>query len=292
MRLRELRAAENLTLRELSRLTMIPISTLSDAFAGRTIPTLQIVMAIARATKADEQELRTLWETARGSAYAARAVRRRARRTEDIKGADLGAPPSDANRVMESAAREAQQRTVVHDLYRLAGRPSVRELADATGLSRSAVHRAVSGQSTAGARKVADGLAARLAPGEREKWTAKITHVYEEAAPGAEETTPPFRALHADERETVAAAFSEFERSLQQVRNLIAHGSVQMPPEIRAQVMILAATMEQARSGRPLDPSGPFRSEVLAEHYRLVMQEQAGNATSAGGATSDRRDNV
>ncbi|MCX4858373.1 helix-turn-helix domain-containing protein [Streptomyces canus] len=281
-RLRDLRTAENLTLRQLNRLTTIPMSTLSDAFAGDRVPSWQVVAAIARATKADEQELRALWEAARAAREA------QARGTKAIGRAALGAPPSGANRLMEAAARETRQRTVVHDLYRLAGRPSVRELADATGLSRSAVHRTVSGQSTAGARRVADGLAARLTPDEREEWTAKITNVFEEAASGTEDTAP-FRAIHASEREMVAEAFSEFERSLQHVRNLIAHGVAQTPREISAQVMLLAASMEQARSGRSPDTSAPIAAQVLAAQYEKRVQEQSSDEAPSSDPASDRK---
>lgn len=286
--LREMRAAAGLTLSQLSVRSGLARTTLHESLAGRKVPSWRVVEAVARATNASSRELSRLgqlWQDAREFISAEADFRA----TGAIAGAAGSELPPGANRVMTSAARETQQRTVLHDLYKRAGRPSVRELADATGLSRSAVHRAVTGQSTAGARTVADGLAARLAPAGQEEWTAKITNAFEGVPPGTEETAP-FRALNTGEREVVAEAFADFERSLQRVRNLIAHGSVQAPPEIRAQVMLLAASMEQARSGRSLDSSAPFKAGVLAEHHRLMMQEQSGGAASAGDGASDRED--
>ncbi|WPP31434.1 helix-turn-helix transcriptional regulator [Streptomyces sp. CL7] len=267
--LQERRAAGGLSLARLSQETGYGKATLARFLDGQQAPAWPVVAAIARSTNASHdqtEDLRQLWE----AAWNARR-------------------PPGANKVMESAARETQQRTVVNDLYQLAGRPSVRELEDATGVSRSVVHRVLTGQSMAGARKVADGLLARLAPDEQEEWTAKITNVFEGETPGSEDTGP-FRTLHAGEREMVAEAFADFERSLQRVRNLIAHGSVQAPPELSAQVMLLAATMEHARSGRSPDPSAPSGAEALAARYRQRMQEESGGAASADDAASDRKD--
>ncbi|WP_405729184.1 helix-turn-helix domain-containing protein [Streptomyces sp. NBC_00028] len=278
LRLRDVRNAAGLTYSQLSARTRYSMSGLSLVFAGKRFPTWEMVAAIARATDTDVQELRLLWEAARESAGAARTAGTVARNIDAVEPAALRAPPVGANRVMESAAREMQQRTVVHDLYQLAGRPSVRELADVTGLSRSAVHRAVSGQSVAGARRVADGLVARLAPDVREEWAAKITNVFEGAPPGTEDTAP-FQALHASDREMVAEAFSEFERSLQRMRNLLAHGAVQAPTEIRAQVFVLAATIEETRMGwRPQSFVGGA--------------EQSGGEARASSSAPDRKDDA
>jgi tetratricopeptide (TPR) repeat protein/lambda repressor-like predicted transcriptional regulator/DNA-binding transcriptional ArsR family regulator len=56
-----MRLTAGLSLRELVRLTGIPRSTLSDALAGRRMPRLEAVLAIARACAADPEQWRRRW---------------------------------------------------------------------------------------------------------------------------------------------------------------------------------------------------------------------------------------
>ena len=56
-----LRLTVGLSLRELVRLTGIPRSTLSDALAGRRMPRLETVLAVARACAADPELWRRRW---------------------------------------------------------------------------------------------------------------------------------------------------------------------------------------------------------------------------------------
>jgi transcriptional regulator with XRE-family HTH domain len=59
--LESMRRAVGLSLRELARSTGIPRSTLSDALAGRRMPRLETVLAIARACGADPDPWRRWW---------------------------------------------------------------------------------------------------------------------------------------------------------------------------------------------------------------------------------------
>ena len=59
--LESIRLAAGLSLRELARSAGIPRSTLSDALAGRRMPRLETVLAIARACEADPEAWRRRW---------------------------------------------------------------------------------------------------------------------------------------------------------------------------------------------------------------------------------------
>ncbi|MFD4319023.1 helix-turn-helix domain-containing protein [Streptomyces sp. NPDC058548] len=280
--LRRVRAGRSL--RELSRITNYSLAALSEATSGRRVPSWPVVEALAEAGKVSphlHERLRDLWKEAK----AAEAERSRAASTG---GTASGEPPPGAHEVMESAAREMQQRTVLHALYELADRPSVRDLADATGLSRSAVHRAVTGQSTAGAERVAEDLATRLAPAQREEWTARVTHVFDRA-PALPQQAPLYYAHTVDALTTVAEAFSEFEKSLTRVRNLVAHGVAIVQPEVGAQIMLLASTVELARGGQDTDPKALRDAEAFAALYRRRVNEQH-RSLPAGGSPSEQED--
>ncbi|MFB7239364.1 helix-turn-helix domain-containing protein [Streptomyces sp. NPDC056269] len=280
--LRRVRAGHSL--RELSRITNYSLSVLSEATSGRRVPSWPVVEALAKAgmVSPDRHEgLRDLWNAAK----AAEADRSAA---ASIGATASGEPPPRAHEVMESAAREMQQRTVLHALYELADRPSVRDLADATGLSRSAVHRVVTGQSTAGAERVAEDLATRLAPEQREDWTARVTHVFD-GAPTLPQQAPLYYAHTVDALATVAEAFSEFEKSLKRVRNLVAHGVAIVEPEVGAQIMLLASTVELTRGGQDTDSMALRDAEGFAAMYRRRVNLQHG-ALPAGGSSSEQED--
>ncbi|MEV6393591.1 helix-turn-helix transcriptional regulator [Streptomyces sp. NPDC051907] len=299
LRLREHRRAAGLTLAELGVATMYSRAHISEALSGRRVPSWDLVERMARATSptrptSDQLEkLRELWTSAR-QATGYRPDSAPARAMTNVL-------PPGAHQVMDAAAREARQRTVLHDLYALTGFPSVRELAEAIRLSRSAVHRAVTGQSLAGAREVADGLVARLVPEERDEWAARVSSVFDEASAPAEDT-PRFRALNAGEGQAVeiAGTISDFESSLRRMRNMIAHGMVQTSPEIAAQVLLLAATLEQAPN-RPANAAVPeghltwngtewvkFAEDQMSDTVLFKSDNAEGEAADLVRPTSDK----
>ncbi|MFL6118013.1 helix-turn-helix domain-containing protein [Actinophytocola sp.] len=72
-RLRELRRASGLSLRDLERKVHASDSSLSRYLAGRALPPWQVVVVLCELTGADPDELRDLWERAWRPAEAADA---------------------------------------------------------------------------------------------------------------------------------------------------------------------------------------------------------------------------
>lgn len=158
-------------------------------------------------------------------------------------------------RILVAALREEATKQLLVSLYTAAGAPSVREIANRTGLPRSTVHRALTGQSTSGAKKVAHSLVAQLKPEDRDDWAAKLDGTFQYPTSPAE-APPLFRATYPGGRMDAERAFSEFTDSLRRFRNLIAHGQVEVDPLLGAQVMALASLVEE-RLAPPADPRYP-----------------------------------
>lgn len=239
LRLRGMRAAAGMTLAELSTNAGYSTPTVQRVLAGRQVPGWQVVEGLAHATHAnaqEEAELRQLWDDAAIATHRAKE--------EESASSEV---PSGVFEVF-IAFQKGRQRATLEGLYKQAGRPSVRALAEHTRLSRSAVHRAVTGQSTAGADVVARSLLRCVAPGERDDWERQIGEAFGGFAPSPH--VPPVQAAPAASPE-VDQAITEFVDSLRHFRNLIAHGQVETDPQFAAHVMELAALAEDFPNRRP-----------------------------------------
>nr|WP_237547390.1 transcriptional regulator [Streptomyces sp. SID5476] len=258
--LRGLRAragTEKLTLRRWSQLASVSPSALSRATSGESVPSASTVDALAKALGVSPKERAEL-QTLRAQAVRATATRetnessrsdspgitRRAEKDDAAAEVSLAELARRPRRILVAALREEAQKQLLVSLHTAAGAPSVREIADRTGLPRSTVHRALTGQSTAGAKDVADSLVAQLMSEGRDDWTAKIDSTFQYPTSPAE-APPLFRATSPGERMDAERAFSEFTDSLRRFRNLIAHGQVEADPLFRVQVMALAALVEE-----------------------------------------------
>lgn len=125
-KLRQLREDAGLSYMQLSRRAHISTATLSRAASGDSVPSMQVVMAIARAAGLPDEEV------ARLSHLRAKAV------IEQVNRRRTGIP-----REIHTSADLSQ---ALHELYVAAGRPSVRDISEESGVSRSTVHRVITGQ--------------------------------------------------------------------------------------------------------------------------------------------------
>ncbi|WP_331753620.1 MULTISPECIES: helix-turn-helix domain-containing protein [unclassified Streptomyces] len=224
VQLRKLHATSDETLAALGRKAHINPTSLSRMINGGVIPNWDLVRAFAdatSATKGQRGELHRLWE---------RAKQEWPRKSPT---------PDEA---MLSGFREAYRIALLDRLLKQAGTPSVRVLADRTGLSRSTVHRALTGESSSGAAEVAHDLLTFLQPAMRQEWASRFALAFGETEPRTEALAKGQASSTAELRPD--EMFAEFERGLRLVRNMIAHGQLKTDPLVAAQVMNLAATLE------------------------------------------------
>ncbi|WP_331763647.1 helix-turn-helix domain-containing protein (plasmid) [Streptomyces hirsutus] len=224
--LRDMRAKSGLTYRELADRAHMSPSALSRAASGASVPSWHAVESIARAVRLDSNALGPLknrWLLATTASH--RGNESVSRETED-----------DLNPELLQAALEHEQRLMLRRLYEQAGRPSLRTLEQRSGRSRSTVHRAIVGHSLAGATDIVNAMLRMLSPDERATWNVTRT---EDATEGSVFTVRPRDPDTED-------AVLDFLRMLRRVRNLVAHGELELKPMVAAQIMQLSATIEAA----------------------------------------------
>lgn len=243
--LRKLRADADVSYRRLSQRAGVSASVLSRAASGQGVPSVEAMDAMATAAGASPARRAELLKLREDAATPSRKI------AEASHLDSLGV----TQEMLLSAMREAEQKRLLAELHIKAGTPSVREIADGTGLSRSTVHRALTGRSAAGAKQVALSLVTRLEPAARENWTARVTDTFEVAAPA--EKAPLYRATDAAGSREVDQAFADFVLSLRRVRNLIAHGQVETGAQFAAHVMELALLVRNDRIHPPLKETNP-----------------------------------
>ncbi|MFD8439971.1 helix-turn-helix domain-containing protein [Streptomyces microflavus] len=227
--LRELRAGSDRTLAQIAQEARVHASSLSRALSADSLPTWHTVSAFADAISATEvtrARLRSLYAQAAGEPV-----------------------PSHTRGAVEAAYQELVQIGALRDLYQEAGAPSLNDLAARTKMSRSAVHRVLTGQSAAGAGTLAVALLPYLPPATAEDWTERIYWTLQE--PFSPAGAAPLFSLPPGVGEDVAQELDAFLHSLRTVRNLIAHGRVKADWAIAAQVMAMAATVERSSHGGP-----------------------------------------
>ncbi|MFE4999279.1 helix-turn-helix domain-containing protein [Streptomyces mirabilis] len=271
--LRKLRADAGLPYSQLSRMAGVSTSALSRAASGQSVPSMEVVEAVAIAAGASPARLAELRQLREAAARPVQKVEEASRLDS------LGI----THETLLTAMKEGAQRYLLVALHAEAGAPSVREIANRTGLPRSTVHRALTGRSLAGAKEVAHNLVARLAPEDRKDWTVKVTDTFEGVtAPAAPaEKTPLFRATDAAGSREVDQAFADFVLSLRRVRNLIVHGQVETGAQFAAHVMELALLVRNDRIHPPLRGADP---DPDAQAYSLPPSE-----TLASNRTPGRR---
>ncbi|WP_105973496.1 helix-turn-helix domain-containing protein [Streptomyces geranii] len=239
VRLRELHKASGLTLGELSRLLPTHISTLSRASSGRIVPSWEIVEVFADGAQLDapdRADLRLLWERAREQTGRSTEV-------PETAGAGSGSDPAHA---LLGHHQDFDRSAALMNLYQAAGAPSLRQLADESGHPRSTVHRAVTGRSLAGAANIAEALLSRLPEERRPSWAAEIKVLFGPPPAIPAPVPPPFEVKEGNATSQAHQALVEFRRALRELRNLVAHGDIELSPEIAHKVLLLQAELEVA----------------------------------------------
>ncbi|MFB8040282.1 helix-turn-helix domain-containing protein [Streptomyces hydrogenans] len=231
-RLRELRAQSGLTYSQLADRVEASPSNLSRAASGASLPSWSAVESFARATRTKSSEfgpLKELW------------LRAAASQRED--GASYVKPGEELNPELLQAAQQHQQTLLLRKLYAQVGRPSLRQLEQRTGLSKSTVHRVITGQSRAGATETFRALVDLCPPDLGAQWRVAWDAARSDtpSSPEASATAPLF-ARPADRQEEEAVA--DLLRAVERVRNLVVHGQVALNPLVAAQVIQLQAAIE------------------------------------------------
>ncbi|MGW3910531.1 helix-turn-helix domain-containing protein [Streptomyces sp. NPDC005070] len=240
VRLRELREASGLTLSKLAELGPTHMSLLSRASSGRIVPSWEIVKVFADAAQlepGDVAALKRLWERARSE--------RATRSTAVPETAGAGSVSTSAQTLLghhQDFARSAALR----DLYEEAGTPPLRQLAGESGHPRSTVHRAVTGQSLAGAADIAEALVLHLPESRRVFWEPEVKVLFGPPAAAPVPVAPPFEVAEGEAASQAHRAVADFKKALRELRNLIAHGGVKLSPQISAQVVLLQAAFDLA----------------------------------------------
>ncbi|MEU0984476.1 helix-turn-helix transcriptional regulator [Streptomyces griseus] len=272
--LRELRdraGTEKLTLRRMSARTSLSTTVLSRATSGDSVPSASTLDILAKALGASPKERAELHQLRAKAEREATAQKTH----EDAEATDAGLMARHP-RLLLDAAREAGQKHLLTTVYAAAGAPSVRDIAERTTLPRSTVHRALTGQSMSGARKVAYDLIAQLEPEDRDDWTAMAASTFGDTVPSIEEP-PLVRAKHAGQSAAVERAFSEFTHDLRRLRNMMVHGEVEADAQFLVQVLALDRFVED-RSGPPFGaghpdwrPAHDYEVPELTEAPRKVL---------------------
>ncbi|MFE0229897.1 helix-turn-helix domain-containing protein [[Kitasatospora] papulosa] len=277
-RLRKVRAAAGLTYVQLSQMSGFSTASLSRAASGRSVPSRAIVDAFATTaglSASGHAELVQLHE---------RAAKTSTTPAEKVEAASRRDSLQFVQESFRQAMGEQARRDLLRNLHQKAGRPSIREIANGTGLSRSTVHRVLTRGGTGNAKEVADSLVARLAPEIRDDWAARVVSTFEPKS--AVTPKPPlYRATDAAQSPEVDQAFTEFVSSVRRMRNLIAHGRVQTGAQFAAHVMELASLVQNDRRHPPFreegsapDVHGPAWTEPL--QLQEVTPEEINIASS------------
>ncbi|MEV7445673.1 helix-turn-helix domain-containing protein [Streptomyces sp. NPDC091204] len=236
--LREMRAKSGLTYRQLAERSHTSPSNLSRAASGASIPAWPVVESIALAAQVGKSELGPLkerWLLAAGHRKDPHAQQ----------------PQEDINEVVQ-VVREHQKSLLLQQLYKERDRPSVRKLADKTGLSRSTVHRALSGKSRAGMGDVFEALAASCPSNRRRELMAawQMADSLKDAATDTDTALPITASSGGSEADE---AVTDFLHALRRVRNLVAHGGLTLDPLVAAQILTLQATIDAGSAPKPSD---------------------------------------
>jgi transcriptional regulator with XRE-family HTH domain len=257
--LRDLKAAAQLSYQAMSERTHLSPASLSRAASGRQAPTWEALHAFLTACAVPTAEIEA-WHTRWREAEIA---------------AQLAPVPWSVNDQIAHLAMSGQLR----ELHAAAGSPSLRLVSERSGVPRSTVHRLLSASTNTRRRtppspdltlRVASTLLGFLRPREYGRVGSKFEHVYRlvrRTHPVRPRRHPADggvrRALATSQAEPPPAepgpdeTFAEFERSLRLVRDLIAHGQLQTDPLVAAQVMNLAALLEQTEPDHLADGPPP-----------------------------------
>ncbi|MCX4429599.1 helix-turn-helix domain-containing protein [Streptomyces mirabilis] len=250
--LREVRAASGLTLRELAARGPATEATLSRITSSGRAPGWQAVSVFADAVEmgtADRAKLRELWERATAETTPSTNT---AAREDAAQSVSQSMRPSV--HTLRDHHRDYDRYGVLRGLYEAAGRPILRELAEASGHPRSTVHRAIQGQSLAGAADIAQVLLPYLPRERRSSWAAEVNLLFGAPLTTSAPVRPLFQVKQGDAASPAAQAVAEFRRALRVLRNHVVHGDVDLSPQLAVQVMQLQATLEQALSGESAAP--------------------------------------
>ncbi|MFF8280006.1 helix-turn-helix domain-containing protein [Streptomyces lateritius] len=261
LELRKLRAASQLTYQAMSERGRLSPASFSRAASGRQLPTWGVLLAFLEACGVPEGEFDAWHKRWRDAEVAAH----------------LAPVPYSADDQIAHLAMSG----LLRELYVAAGSPSLRLVSERSGVPRSTVHRLLSASTDTRRRnppspdltlQVASTLLSFLRPGEYGRGS-KFEHVYKLVrrthpvrAPRHPADGGVRRALAASQTEQPPTEpgpdemFAEFERSLRQVRNLIAHGQLKTDPLVAVQVMNLAALLERAEPDHLADDPAPERA--------------------------------
>ncbi|MFF9483039.1 helix-turn-helix domain-containing protein [Streptomyces sp. NPDC014733] len=260
--LRDLKAAAQLSYHAMGERSRLSPASLSRAASGRQAPTEEVLFAFLKACAVPADEFH--------------AWRKRLRDAQDASQLVPQPWPIDA-RIANMAVSGR-----FHELYAAAGYPSVRMVSERSGIPRSTVHRVLLAYVEAHRHRrttlpppghtlgVASTLLDFLPPSEygRNGQFADVYKFVRRTYPVRRRARRPLeggvrRALANAQAEPPPAepgpeeTFAEFERNLRLVRNLIAHGQLKTDPLVAAQVMNLAALLEQTDPDHLSDGPAP-----------------------------------
>ncbi|MGW3980138.1 helix-turn-helix domain-containing protein [Streptomyces mirabilis] len=243
--LREVRAASGLTLRELAARGPATAATLSRITSASRAPSWQAVSVFADAVQMDtagRAKLKELWERARAETTPPTSTAAR----EDAA-PSVSESMWSSTHTLRAHHKDYDRSRTLADLYMTAGSPSLRQLAEKSGHPRSTVHRAIRGQSLAGAADIAQVLLSYLPRERRRSWAAEVDWLFR-SSPTDPAPVPPLFQVKEGAAPQAAQAVAEFKRALQVLRNYVVHGDVDLSPQLAVQVMQLQVTLEQAPS--------------------------------------------
>ncbi|MFF2305974.1 helix-turn-helix domain-containing protein [Streptomyces sp. NPDC058128] len=268
--LRELRAQSGLTYSQLADRVEASPSNLSRAASGASLPSWSAVESFARATRAKSSELGPLKEL-----WLRAAASQREDRVSYIK------PGEELNPELLQAAQQHQQALLLGKLYVQVGRPSLRQLEQRTGLSKSTVHRVITGQSRAGATETFRALVDLCPPDLGAQWRVAWDAARSDtpSSPKAAATTRLFtRPAGRKEEEAVA----DLLRAVERVRNLVVHGQVALNPLVAAQVVQLQVAIEATAA--PEGSTDGIEMPLTHAGSETALAAPAATGTDAAGA--------
>ncbi|MFF2902415.1 helix-turn-helix domain-containing protein [Streptomyces sp. NPDC057966] len=245
--LRDLRAASQLSYQAMSERAQLSPASLSRAASGRQVPSWAALLAFLKACGVPEGEFDAWQERWRAAEVASH----------------LGPPmPFSVDAQIANLAMSDRLR----ELHAAAGRPSLRMISERSGVPRSTVHRLLSEPADTRRRtppspdltlQVASTLLGFLRShkyrrgGQFEDVYKLVRHTHPVRGARRPADGGVRRALAASPPEPPPTEpgpdemYAEFKRNLRLVRNMIANGQLKTDPLVAAQVMNLAAALEQ-----------------------------------------------